>query len=324
MVTVEATGVVPVGRISPYCLGLWNDVQQEAHARVVCAIQAGGAAAAIQLAHAGRKASVDGEWRGGGPLGPGELSADGAEGWQVLAPSAVAFEGLNMPRSLSIDEVNALPHVFAAAARRSIEAGYDAIQIHGAHGYLVHQFLSPVSNEREDEYGGSFENRIRLVRQIVRAVRGEVGEDVPLFVRLSATDWAEDLVGVDAASAGDAFDEATSWTLAQTIRLVQLLGEDGVDGVDVSSGGNALVRIPNERDYQVKLAQAIARETRLVVSGVGRIDDPSWASELVDGGLDAVHVGRACLFDPAWANRALRATGHEPHTAIQYHRGVWS
>ena len=300
LVVVEATAVVPEGRITPADAGLWNDAQAEAWGAVARLVKSRGAAAGIQLAHAGRKASTDAPWRGGGPVGP----ADG--GWEVVAPSALAFAGGSAtPRALARDEAAALPAAFAAAARRARDAGFDVVELHLAHGYLLHQFLSPLSNARADEYGGPFENRARLPLEVVRAVRAAWPEERPLFVRISATDWAEG-----------------GWDLPQSVELARRLRALGVDLVDCSSGGLVPhAKVPVGPGFQVPFAETIRREAGVATGAVGLITDPAQAESIVASGqADAVLLARALLRDPYWPLHAAKALGVDVPWPDQYLR----
>ncbi|HET8718961.1 MAG TPA: NADH:flavin oxidoreductase/NADH oxidase [Nocardioidaceae bacterium] len=304
LVFTEATAVTPEGRISPADTGLWNDVQQQAWSRVVDFIHGQGATAGIQLAHAGRKASTQRPWEGRGAV----EDADG--GWQPVAPSAVAFPGLREPRALTGDELAELVEAFAAAARRAVAAGFDVLEVHAAHGYLLHEFLSPLSNQRSDEYGGSFENRARLLVEVVEAIKLAVGEQVPLVVRLSATDWVEG-----------------GWTADDSVRLARLLGAAGVDLVDVSSGGNAPADIPVGPGYQVQFARRIREEAGVPTGAVGMITEAKQAEDVVaDGSADVVLLARALLRNPHWALAAATELGVTPGEGVtwpdQYLRAV--
>lgn len=288
LVIAEATGVVPEGRISTGCPGLWNDAQVQAWRRITDFAHGQGTLTGIQLAHAGRKASTLAPWAD-------HLIADQSEGgWTTVAPSDLAFEGYPAPHPLTVDEIDELVTAFANAARRAITAGFDVLEIHAAHGYLIHQFLSPLSNERTDEYGGNFENRIRLLVRVVGAVREVVAPEVPLFVRLSATDWTEG-----------------GWDLAETVRLAGLLGALGVDLIDVSSGGNmAGASVPVGPGYQVRFAEVVRRESGVPTSAVGMITEPEQAEEiLVSGQADAIMMARAFLRSPRWTLLASEALG---------------
>ena len=287
LIMAEATAVEPAGRISLSCPGLWNDAQAAAWRPVVDFAHDYGAVIGIQLAHAGRKGSTLAPW------------ADHAHarldegGWQTVAPSAIAFEGYPEPRALDTSEIEGLVESFAAAASRAMTAGFDLVEIHAAHGYLLHEFLSPLSNHRDDHYGGSFENRTRFLLEVVEAVRARLS-GAPLFVRVSATDWTEG-----------------GWDLAQTVTLAHALRERGVDLVDASSGGNvAGAHIPVAPGYQVPFAEAIRREAGVATSAVGLITDPLQAEEIIrDGRADAVMLARAYLRNPRWALNAAESLG---------------
>ncbi|GLV74333.1 NADH:flavin oxidoreductase/NADH oxidase [Streptomyces hygroscopicus] len=303
LILVEATAVSPEGRISPGDLGIWNDTQVEAFRKIVGFLKAQGTVPGIQLAHAGRKASTDAPWRGGAPLGPEE------RGWQPLGPSPLPFaEGHPVPDELSEARIGEITRQFADAARRALAAGFEVAEIHGAHGYLIGEFLSPHSNHRTDGYGGSFDNRVRFALEVVDAVRAVWPEELPLFFRVSATDWLEE----------------NGWTPDDTVRLAALLKEQGVDLLDVSSGGNAPhVRIPLGPGYQVPFAARVRRETGLPVAAVGLITEPEQAEKIITNGeADAVLLGRELLRDPYFARRAAAELGGEVHTPDQYHRAV--
>jgi 2,4-dienoyl-CoA reductase-like NADH-dependent reductase (Old Yellow Enzyme family) len=306
LVMTEATAVVPEGRISPEDTGIWSDAHIEPWRRIVEFVRGQGAVAGIQLAHAGRKGST---WS---PLLDGEGSApESAGGWEAVGPSAVAFEGYDVPRALTTDEVAALPQAFAEAAVRADSAGFDVVEIHGAHGYLLHQFMSPLANQRTDQYGGSFENRTRLVVEVADAVRAVWPEDKPLFVRLSATDWAHE-----------------GWDVKQTAQLGAVLKDHGVDLLDVSSGGAvAHQQITVGPGYQVPFAREVREVSGLPVVAVGMITEPAQAEQiLADGSADAVMLARAAIREPAWPFRAAHELGvpykKTPYPP-QHTRGAW-
>lgn len=302
LVMIEATGVRAEGRISPYDLGLWNDDQTVAFARLAASIAAAGAVPAIQLAHAGRKASADKPWLGGSPL-----DATG-DGWRTVAPSEQAFPGYPTPAALSLAEIDEIVEDFARSATRALEAGFEVVEVHVAHGYLLHSFLSPRSNSRDDEYGGSFENRVRLPLRVLDAVRAVWPEDRPVFVRISTTDW------IAADSAGPA-----GWTPEESVAFSRLAASRGADLIDCSSGGLEPVPIPRDRDYQTRLAAEVREESGVAVAAVGRIDDPDWAQELIaEGRADALFLGRALLRDASWVNAAASASGQRPRYLPQY------
>jgi len=290
LVIAEATAVSPEGRISDYDTGLWNDEQAEAWARVTRFLRSQGAASGIQLAHAGRKASVWPETVGG--RSGSQPPDDG--GWQTWAPSAVAFDGLREPVALSETGILSVIGDFRAAARRAVAAGFDVVEVHAAHGYLVHQFLSPLSNLRDDRWGGNLENRARLLLEIVRAVRAEIGERMPLFVRFSATDWAPG-----------------GWDEAQTATVAGWAAEEGADFFDISTGGLVReVRIPVGPGYQAAHAEFVGSRAGVSVSAVGRITSPEQAEQIVaSGAADAVMFGKAMMRDPHFALRAAYALG---------------
>lgn len=309
LVMLEATGVTAEGRITPFDLGLWDDRQIPSFARVAAAIRDDGAVAGVQLAHAGRKASTDKPWHGGGYLGGTTPGGEPGLGWQPVGPSAVAFPGLPVPHELTRDEIAGVVEAFAAAARRALAAGFGVVEIHAAHGYLLHEFLSPVSNHRTDEYGGSLENRARIVLEVIDAVRRVWPADRPVFLRVSTTDWIEENPG----------DDRESWTLDQTVILARWAYQHGVDLVDASSGGIDVVPLPRSVDYQTSRAARLRREASGPVAGVGRIADAAQAQELVSNGqVDAVFLGHAMLRNPSWANAAALTLGASPRYVEQY------
>jgi 2,4-dienoyl-CoA reductase-like NADH-dependent reductase (Old Yellow Enzyme family) len=300
LVFTEAAAVLPEGRISPQDAGIWNDEQQRAWSPIVDFVHSQGARAGIQLAHAGRKASTLAPWHGRGPV------ADEDGGWTPVAPSALPFPGLREdPRALDAAGIAEVVGAFAAAARRSLEAGFDVLEVHGAHGYLLHEFLSPLSNRREDEYGGSFENRSRLLLDVVDAVRAAVPESVPVVVRISATDWTEG-----------------GWDVDDSVRLAALLRDHGVDLVDVSSGGNvADARIEVGPGYQVDLARRIRVEAGTPTGAVGMITEAKQAEEVLSSGsADVVLLARALLRDPHWALRAAYELGVADGEGVEWPR----
>ncbi len=287
LVLTEATAVSPEGRISPADTGIWSDQQRDAWSRIVEFLHGQGATAGIQLAHAGRKASTLPPFEGRGyvPVEEG--------GWETVGPSAVGFPGLPAPRELTVPEIDQVVEDFAQAARRALDAGFDVLEIHAAHGYLLHEFLSPLSNQRTDEYGGSFDNRARLLLRVVAAVRSVVPDSVPVLVRISATDWVEG-----------------GWTADDSVALARLLREAGVDLIDVSSGGNALADIPVGPGYQVAFARRIREEAGVPTGAVGLVTEPKQAEEiLAEGAADVVLLARAVLRDPHWALRAAHELG---------------
>jgi 2,4-dienoyl-CoA reductase-like NADH-dependent reductase (Old Yellow Enzyme family) len=299
----EMTDVEAIGRITPGCSGLYSDSNEAALRRVVQLCRTHGQAKlAIQLAHAGRKASCVPPWESGRVLKPEE------GGWQPVAPSAIAFgEGDPVPRALAVNEIKALVAKFAEATRRARRIGFDAIELHGAHGYLMHEFLSPLSNRREDEYGGALANRMRFPLEVFAAVRAEWPEDRPLGVRLSCTDWAEG-----------------GWDIEQTLALVRELKKLGCDWIDASSGG--LVKhqtIPLAPGYQVPFAERIRRETGVTTIAIGLITEAKHAESIVaQGQADMVALARGFLWDPHWAWHAALELGETPRVPRQYLRSV--
>lgn len=278
LVMVEATAVTPDGRISPNCLGIWDDEHLAGLSRIVSFAHTQGAAIGIQLAHAGRKGSAH-PWMPNSPAGSVPLDEGG---WTTVAPSTEPFEGMREPHALSEAELDDVVVAFRKAAQRASGIGFDVIELHAAHGYLLHEFLSPLSNLRDDAYGGSLENRARLLRRIAQAVRGDL-PNVPLFVRISATDWV-----------------AGGLTLEESTQVARWLSEDGVDLIDVSSGGAvSYAQIPVRPAYQVPLADTIRRESGMLVAAVGMITSAVQADSIVSTGqADAVFVARAALRDP--------------------------
>ena len=303
LVLTEAAAVLPEGRISPQDLGIWMDDHIDPLARIVRFIHEQGTAAGMQLAHAGRKASTYRPGDGQGTIPPGE------GGWSnVVAPSALPFaDNYPMPLALSIDGIKSVVSAFAAAARRACEAGFRVIEIHAAHGYLIHEFLSPLSNQRTDSYGGSFENRTRILREVVTAVRGAWPERAPLFVRISATDWIEG-----------------GWDIQQSVELARQLGKLGVDLIDCSSGGNAVrAKIPVGPGYQTPFAEQVRREANILTGAVGMITSPIQAENILAAGqADAIIMAREFLRDPYWPLRAARELGQPNSWPAQYLRAA--
>jgi 2,4-dienoyl-CoA reductase-like NADH-dependent reductase (Old Yellow Enzyme family) len=302
LVILEASAVTPEGRITPSDLGIWKDAHIPMLERIARFLHTQGTRAGIQLAHAGRKASTVSPFAGLGAV----LPADG--GWEPVAPSAVPFAPDHaMPRALDQVGINAVIEAFRQAARRANRAGFDLVEIHAAHGYLLHEFLSPLANHRSDEYGGSFENRTRLVLQVVDAVRAEWPTHLPLFVRISATDWAEG-----------------GWNADESVRLAHLFRERGVDLVDVSSGGQVPdAKVPVGPGYQVEFAARIRRETGIPTAAVGMITDPVQANAIVEQEeADVVLLARAELRDPYWPLHAANALGEPMSWPVQYLRAA--
>jgi 2,4-dienoyl-CoA reductase-like NADH-dependent reductase (Old Yellow Enzyme family) len=301
LVITEATAVLPEGRISPQDLGIWSDAHIEQIARISRFIHAQGSVAGMQLAHAGRKASTRRPWDGQGRL----TEAEG--GWsKVVAPSALPFaDNYPMPQALTHDGIREVVAAFAASARRAWEAGIRVIEIHAAHGYLIHEFLSPLSNQRDDEYGGSFDNRTRLLREVIDAVRAVWPARAPLFVRISATDWVDG-----------------GWDIEQSIALARVLKTLGVDLIDCSSGGNVShAKIPLGPGYQTPFAERIRRDAGILTGAVGMITSPAQAQHIVTSGqADAVIMARELLRDPYWPLRAARELNQPVAWPAQYLR----
>ncbi|NYT45222.1 NADH:flavin oxidoreductase/NADH oxidase [Alcaligenaceae bacterium] len=305
MLCVEATAVSSEGRITPGCLGLWNDDNERALARVMNTLrEVAPVKIAIQLSHAGRKASSAAPWDGG------QLIPEASGGWRPLGPSAVPHKPDEpAPIALSVDDLARIKADFVDAARRAVRLGFDAIELHAAHGYLLHQFLSPISNRRVDRYGGSLENRMRFPMEVFEAVRTAVPAEMPVGLRVSATDWV---------------DDEASWTLDQTIELVKALKEKGLDWLDASSGGvSPKQQIPIGPGYQVHLAEAIKRETDITTIAVGLITEAQQAADIVSGGqADMVALGRAFLYDPRWAWHAAAELDGQVQGPPQYWRSL--
>lgn len=305
LVFTEAAAVVPEGRISPEDLGVWSEAHFEPLARIVRFMNSQGAVAGIQLAHAGRKASTYSGFPG---TGSGEVKpADG--GWQTLAPSALPFAAnYPQPRAMSAADIAATQQAFVTAATRAYEAGFRVIELHAAHGYLLHEFLSPLSNQRTDSYGGTFENRTRLLRDTVAAARGKLPDDAALFVRLSATDWVE----------------AGGWDVDQTVELARQLKALGVDLIDVSSGGNVEnAKIPVGPGYQTAFAERVRREAGIPASAVGLITGAAQADHIIrTGQADMVMLARELLRDPYWPLHAAAELGHAVSWPVQYLRAA--
>lgn len=300
LVMAEATAVTPEGRISPNDLGIWDDRHIERLTTITAFIRSQGAVPAIQLAHAGRKASTRTPWTGRGSLAP----EDG--GWQPLAPSPLPFDdGSLSPRELERSELDGLAAAFAAAAARSLQAGFDVVEIHAAHGYLLHEFLSPATNNRHDEFGGTFDNRIRLLTDVVKAVRRVWPDRLPLWVRISGTDWLEQ----------------GGWDIEESVELARRLKGLGVDLIDTSSGGIVPgASVPIAPGYQVPLASRIKSEAEIATGAVGLITQPEQAESILQNGeADVVLLARELLRDPYWPRRAAEALGAPmPYWPNQY------
>ena len=303
LVLTEATAVLPEGRISPQDLGIWSDDHVKTLSRIVTFIHEQGSVAGMQLAHAGRKASTYRPWESPGAVPESE------GGWKnVVAPSAIPFaDNYPMPQALTVDGIQEIIGAFAHAARRACEAGFRVLEIHGAHGYLIHEFLSPLSNHRDDTYGGSFENRTRFIREIVTAVRTSWPKGAPLFVRISATDWVEG-----------------GWDLQQSIELAHGLKQLGVDLIDCSSGGSVPhAKVPAGPGYQTPFARQIREKAEILTGAVGMITSPVQAEQIIaTGEADAILMAREFLRDPYWPLRAAKELGQSISWPVQYLRAA--
>ncbi|MCE9641730.1 MAG: NADH:flavin oxidoreductase/NADH oxidase [Betaproteobacteria bacterium] len=302
IVFTESVAIEPRGLITSHCLGLWNDEQRDAYARITKFVKEAGAVPAIQLSHSGRKGAVGRPWEGGKPL----TKEQGA--WPLIAPSALAFgDGYQVPTAMDADTIAKTIELYAIAARRAREAGFQLIEVHAAHGYIAHEFLSPLANQRTDRYGGSFENRTRFLLEAIAAVRSEWPDDMPLFVRISATDWVEG-----------------GWDLESSVQLAQALKATGkVDLIDCSSGGLVQKQKPViHPGYQVPFAAAVRSRAGIATSAVGMIYSPDMAEQIVaNGQADMVSLGRAMLIDPYWPQRAAKVLRAEVNWPAQYERG---
>jgi 2,4-dienoyl-CoA reductase-like NADH-dependent reductase (Old Yellow Enzyme family) len=300
LIITEATAVSPEGRITPDDLGIWSDEHIPFLQRITRFIKSQGSVAGIQLAHAGRKASSHSPWKGGHALSPEE----GA--WQTVAPSAIPFkEGMHTPLELDVIGIQKVKEDFRNATTRALEAGFEVIEIHAAHGYLLHEFYSPISNKREDNYGGSFQNRIRLLLEIVEVVQSVVDKDFPLFVRISATDWIEN-----------------GWTIDDSVQLAHALKEANVHLIDCSSGGNASgARITVGPLYQAAFAERIKKEAGIMTGAVGLITTAQQAEDILQKeGADLILLGRKLLRDPYFPLHAAKELGAEVDWPLQYLR----
>jgi 2,4-dienoyl-CoA reductase-like NADH-dependent reductase (Old Yellow Enzyme family) len=300
MVMVEASGVSPAGRITAWDSGIWSEDHANAFRRIAGFVEAQGAVCGIQLAHAGRKASTDVPWRGG------HFIHDGPDSWQPVAPSAIPFrEGDRVPHELTVPEIDEIVEQFVHATRLAQLAGFRVVELHMAHGYLLHEFLSPLSNARTDDYGGSLENRMRFPLRVAERVRATWPDDLPLFVRISASDWAEG-----------------GWDLPQSIEFAKRLGALGVDLIDCSSGGAiARAKVEIGPGYQVPFARAIRAEAGIATGAVGLITEPKQADEIIrSGSADAVLLARELLRNPYWPLHAARALGVDVPWPEQYQR----
>lgn len=301
LVMTEAASVSPEGRISPSDAGIWNDEQAAAWSRVTRFVRSQGALAGIQLAHAGRKASTRRPWEGRGVVPPAE------GGWTPVGPSATAYPGLAQPTALDADGIAGVRADFVSAARRALHAGFDVVELHAAHGYLLHSFLSPLSNDRTDDYGGDLAGRMRLVLEVVEDVRAVWPDDKPLVLRISASDWLDG-----------------GWTVEDSVILAKEAAARGVDLLDCSSGGNAPSQIPLEPGYQVPFAAAVREGAGVPTGAVGLITEPAQAEQVVaEGSADVVLLARELLRDPHWPLRAAAALGVEVPLPVQYERAPY-
>jgi 2,4-dienoyl-CoA reductase-like NADH-dependent reductase (Old Yellow Enzyme family) len=303
LIITEAAAVSPEGRISPADLGIWKDEHIEKLRHITNFIHEHGGVAGIQLAHAGRKASHDVPWDGNK-----QIPSSKENGWKALAPSPVAFsESEETPVELDKAGIEKVKADFKAAALRAIKAGFKVIEIHAAHGYLLHEFYSPLSNHRTDEYGGSFENRIRLLLEVIASVKEVWPAENPLFVRISSTDWTEG-----------------GWTADDSVKLAKALKNAGVDLVDCSSGGNVLAKIPLKPGYQVEFAERIKKESGILTGAVGLITEAVQANNIIQSGqADMVLLAREMLRDPYFPLRAAHQLGQEIKWPVQYERARW-
>jgi 2,4-dienoyl-CoA reductase-like NADH-dependent reductase (Old Yellow Enzyme family) len=301
LIIAEATAIHPAGRITPHDAGIWLDDHIEPMARMTHFVKSNGAVAGIQLAHAGRKACVNRPWDGAAPILKGEN-----KWWQAVGASPIAYnDNYQVPRELTVKEIFDVQNDFVSAARRSLDAGFNLIEIHAAHGYLLHSFYSPRSNQRTDEYGGNFDNRIRFLKEVSQKVRNIVPEAIPLFVRISGTEWVED-----------------GWNLEESIALAKILKKEGVDCIDCSSGGNiAGAGGSGEPGFQVFIADEIRRAAEIKTATVGQISEAQHAEQIVrEEKADFVLLGREFLKNPYWPIQAAIKLGANPPIPPQYLR----
>lgn len=304
LIITEATAVSPEGRISSADLGIYKDEHITKLKQITDFIEAQGAVAGVQLAHAGRKASHNVPWNGGK-----QIPSDQPNGWKAVAPSPIPFSEVEeTPIELDKAGIEKVKADFKAAAKRAIAAGFKVIELHGAHGYLLHQFLSPVSNKRSDEYGGSFENRIRLLTEVIETVQEVWPKENLLFVRISATEWTEG-----------------GWTADDSVALAKILKDKGVDLMDCSTGGNiANAKIPLKQGYQVEFSEKVKKESGILTGAVGLITTPFQADEIIqEGEADLIFLAREMLRDPQFPLRAAHELGHEIKWPVQYERAKW-
>lgn len=299
LVMVEATAITAEGRISPGDLGIWDDKHIEPLKRIARFIESQGAVPGIQLAHAGRKGSCEPPWSGGA-----RLKSVSEGGWTTIAPSAIPFNDDDpLPVEISLGKISEIKEAYRRAVQRALEAGFKVIEIHSAHGYLFHEFLSPLANQRKDTYGGSLDNRFRLLLETAEIIRDEMPKGLPLFTRISATDWVEG-----------------GWDIEQSVQLAEQLKKRGVDLIDVSSGGMVpKARIPVGKGYQVPFAKQIRDRTGIMTAAVGLITEVSHANQIItEGDADLIFLGRELLRDPYWAINAEQELSMEPNWPLQY------
>ena len=303
LVIAEATAVSPEGRISHGDLGIYKDEHIEKLKEITDFIHQNGSVAGVQLAHAGRKGSHELPWLGNAWLAPGQPN-----GWQTVAPSPVPFAATEAaPMELDKAGIEKVKADFKAAAARALAAGFKVIELHGAHGYLINEFLSPLSNQRTDEYGGSFENRIRFLLEVIESVKEAWPEENPLFIRISSSDWTEG-----------------GWTADDSVALAKILINKGIDLVDCSSGGNVLAKIPLKPGYQVEFAEKVKKEAGILTGAVGLITEAKQADDIIQTGqADLIMIAREFLRDPYFPLRAAHELGHEVKWPVQYERGKW-
>jgi 2,4-dienoyl-CoA reductase-like NADH-dependent reductase (Old Yellow Enzyme family) len=304
LIITEATAVSPEGRITAHDLGIYKDEHIEKLKQITNFLNQHGAIAGIQLAHAGRKASHEVPWKGNA-----QLNSDQPGGWETFGPSTVAFtDSEEAPTELDKAGIAKIKADFKAAAARALKAGFKVVELHGAHGYLIHEFLSPISNKRTDEYGGSFENRIRFLLEVLASVQEVWPQDLPIFVRISATDWTEG-----------------GWTGDDSAALAKVLKEKGVDLVDCSTGGNvSTAKIPVGPGYQVQFAEKVRKDANILTGAVGMITEPLQADSIIQNGhADMVFFARELLRDPYFPLRAAHVLNHEVKWPLQYERAKW-
>ncbi len=300
LVIAEATAVSPEGRISPQDIGIWSDQHIPAFQKITKFIKQQGSVPGIQLAHAGRKAGTKAPWKGGGPL------EDPAEQWQTIAPSAIPFDSnYPLPKEMTTDDMQILQRQFESATKRALKSGFELIELHMAHGYLMHEFLSPLSNKRSDEFGGNLDNRMRYPLEITKAIRETLPDHFPLLVRISATDWVDD-----------------GWDLSQSVQFSRKLQKIGIDLIDCSSGGILPeIKIPATVGYQTHFATEIRKKTGIKTGAVGKITSPQQAEHIITTGqADAVILGREFLRHPYWPLHAARDLGIDLSWPRQYQR----